>query len=105
MQGRLRVSAGQERWRALAFGLELDSDVPLAGLPAESATRSGRPHATLVHLTPAQLERIWAQREATPPSRGPVGRHSLRISVEHDDAIGYRLHAPGLGQAVIADDG
>jgi hypothetical protein len=88
-----------------AFGLELDSDVPLAGLPAVPANRLGRPRATIVHLPRAELSRIWPQREATPPKRDPVVRHSSRISVEHDEAIGYRIHALELGDAVIADEG
>jgi hypothetical protein len=49
------------------------------------------------------MERIWPRDE--PTRRGPVGPSASRIRVEYDEAIGYRLHAPELGVAVISDDG
>src|SRR5581483_483638 len=92
------------RWRSRAFGLELDSDLEIPGLPAEDRLRPGG--ATRLELVPrASLEQDW-------PREAPVrlieesdrGQTAAR-TIDYHDRAGYRLYASGYGLALIDPDG
>ena len=91
--------------RRQAFGLELELDRELPALAANGGA-AGRP-CRLELAEPEAIEAEWAAAgeavEQIRDSRWPDG--TLFMSVDHADGIGYRVHAPGHGLHLVADDG
>jgi hypothetical protein len=87
-----------------AFGLELETDFPISGLPPAQEPLSGFP-TTVELVSTAMLDRAW--RTANPTRledlRDPDGR--LVLACDHDDRLGYKLTTSVWGHYLVSADG
>ncbi len=92
------------RWQSRAFGLELEADFPISGLPPAQEPLDGLPTTVELASTTA-LDRAWRPENPVrlEDSRGPDGR--LKLAIDWDDRLGYRLSAPGWGEYLLSSDG
>jgi hypothetical protein len=100
----LRGGVGDvQRGPRYAFGLRLDSDLPLRSLPLgeNDVDRETR----LVLADAPDLEAVWPRKGAETlfERRTPSGR--LVMSVDADPKVGYRVVAPGYGRHLVSTDG
>ncbi|MEX0815873.1 MAG: hypothetical protein WD027_00370 [Gaiellales bacterium] len=89
--------------RGYAFGLELSARVPI---PVAAANGRGSGRATTWELvTDVELASTWNAKEAVSllDRRHLSGRPMLAI--DHHEALGYRLAAPGFGRHIVSGDG
>ncbi len=102
---------GEQRWRGVAFGLQLDADFFARGLLEEDADRSPcRPQdqaraCSLALVSTHELEADWPHEEALVRCdlHDRSGRRLMTIE-EHPEA-GYQFDAPAYGRYLIARDG
>lgn len=90
--------------RSRAFGLELEAGFPISGLPPTREPLDGVP-TTVELASTAALDKAWRPAKPTrlEESRDPDGR--LRLAIDQDDRLGYRLSAPGWGEYLLSPDG
>jgi hypothetical protein len=90
--------------RSRAFGLDLESEFPIYGLPRAERSLNGRP--TAVTLTSEEaLEETWrpAKPDRLADFRDPDG--SLVLAIDRDDRLGYRLTSDEWGEYQLSPDG
>jgi hypothetical protein len=95
---------GSAPWRGRAFGLAIESFVPLAAVAPNGSAQDGR-RVTLHPAQPEDLERGWGSgaAETVVELRFPDGRTMMRI--EHHRPEGFRVWAPRHGRYVVSADG
>jgi len=90
--------------RSRAFGLEVEADFPISGLPPARGPLNGSP-TTVELVSTATLERAW---RAAKPTRLEDTRDAdghLVLGIDRDDRLGYRLSAPNWGEYLSSADG
>jgi len=97
------VGSGNDGWAGRAFGLNLAGTLRLEGVVAAPAGR--RADTRLERTSRAAVDERW--RDATPRT---VLEHrlvdgSVGLSVQRDDALGFRIWAPRHGCFLVAPDG
>jgi hypothetical protein len=106
--GRHTDTAGRHTHTAFGLELELDPRIPLAGLaPAatDSATAAASP-PTRVLLAPAELQRRWAARDATPTRVREVTFEDRPLrTIDFAEPAGYLLWNRDHGRVLISGDG
>lgn len=93
----------QGTWHGHAFGVEVESPIPLSFL-GQSGGVSGK-QATLELVPPDQLERGWRAAGATVVVDWRFLDGRPMLSVERHETAGYRIWSPGFGRYVVASDG
>lgn len=95
---------GSELWRGRAFGLAIESFVPLAAVAPDGWALDGR--RVVLHPVQAdELERAWGSvaAETIVELRFPDGR--TMMSIEQHRSEGFRVWAPRHGRYVVSADG
>jgi hypothetical protein len=97
------VGSGNDGWAGRAFGLSLAGTLRLEGVVAAPPSR--RADTRLERAPRAAVDRRW--REANPRT---VLEHrlvdgSVGMSVQRDDALGFRIWAPRHGCYLVSPDG
>src|SRR5947209_14453312 len=90
--------------RGQAFGIGIESSVPLAiGLAQSDDAFFGR-WTMLDCISPLRLDREWRGAEAMSViDRRWNGR--LWLAVDHHPELGYRIYAPRYGRHLVSSDG
>lgn len=90
-------------WRSRAFGLDLEGDVPISGLPPSESV-DGYP-TTIKLTTNVALDHAWGPAKSTrvEDARAPDGR--CVMAVDRDDRLGYRLATTDWGNYLVSADG
>src|SRR4051812_24123356 len=93
-----------DRWRGQAFALDLDSPMPLVGVPP--AAGDGFPRtAKLEFLTTDVFDSVWPSRSAVRLFQLSFVDGTPMMTVDHDFSAGYRIWAPYHGRHLVAIDG
>jgi hypothetical protein len=99
-----RSSALEAAWRSRAFGLDLEGEFPVSGLPPGYETPDAPPTRIELSST-AALDGAWGAVHATTleDARGSDGRRVL--AVDRDDRLRYRLATADWGNYLVSADG
>ena len=99
-----RSSAPSAAWRSRAFGLDLEGEFPVSGLPPGRETGDEPPTRIELSST-AALDGAWGAVKATTleDARGSDGRRVL--AVDRDDRLRYRLATADWGNYLVSADG
>jgi hypothetical protein len=91
-------------WRGSAFGIHIDSPVPLLAFRTDAQAASGA-HASFRPTSSDELRRWWPSGEADRlvSRTSPDGR--TRLSIDRHDKAGYRIWASRHGTHVVSHDG
>ena len=95
---------GAPEWRGRAFGLDVSSSWPLAGVAPRPVSAGGTPEVRLRLIESAELRRRWPDEGTRVFSQSlPDGRTMLEL--EEHGTLGYRVIAPGHGSCLVSSDG
>jgi len=97
------ADAPSARRRGTAFGLRVDSPLPLDGVGPASAPAPGRTRIELA--TPSELNRSWRARAAERVLERRQRNGSLTMAVDAHPELGYRVYAPRYGRHLVSGDG
>jgi hypothetical protein len=90
-------------WSALAFGLAVGGPLRLDSLVAAPAP--GPPHTRIERAPRAALDARWRAARPRPLLERHIAGGGVGLTVQHDDAAGYRVWAPRHGLWIVAADG
>jgi hypothetical protein len=94
-----------EHVRGTAFGLAIEADFAIPGLPPD-ADRAGLPAVLLTLADKAALERAWhRERGGTRISEERFGDAEPDRTIDSHPKLGYRLQARYFGSCLVARDG
>lgn len=99
-----RASPAATRWRARAFGMELEAGFEVVGLPPAAGTADRR-STRLTLVPPDELAAGWPRREARRIEQARTAAGRLLLTVDHHPDAGYRWAASGYGRYVVSSDG
>jgi hypothetical protein len=101
---RAEAAAAPGRWRARAFGLEIDLSFPAPGLPEAAGPASGRPTRVDI-VPPAEIDRGWQATRARRVLEERFGTGAPDRTIDAHPRLGYRLYARHFGLARISRGG
>jgi hypothetical protein len=96
--------AGGTRWRARAFGLEIDASFEAPGLPPASGPASG-PRTRLELAPEDEIDRRWPKSGATRVLEEQFEPGEPARTIDAHPRAGYRLYARHFGLARISPNG
>jgi hypothetical protein len=98
------LGRAHERWRARAFGLDLEGHFPVPGLDHDESVGGAR-LTVLEAVDAGELDGPWSRAESDRLRewRKPDGR--IEAALDRHDRLGYRLFADGYGRYVVTHDG
>ncbi|MEA2398969.1 MAG: hypothetical protein QOK25_2525, partial [Thermoleophilaceae bacterium] len=96
--------AAAERWRARAFGLDIDLSFPAPGLPEAVGPASG-PRTRVDLVPPAEIDRDWPAERAERVLEERFGARQPERTIDTEPEAGYRLYARHFGLARLSPDG
>jgi hypothetical protein len=91
-------------WRSRAFGLDLEGNVPISGLPPVQGPTHG-PTTSVELISSEALERSWRPANPTRVEHARTSDGRLGIAIDHDDHLGYRLSTSEWGEYLVSADG
>src|SRR6476661_3296697 len=98
------AGAGRARWRARAFGLEVDASCEAPGLPPASGAPAG-PRTQLDVVPASDIEQRWPASGAHRILEEWIGPGEPARTIDLHPRLGYRLYARHFGLARISPGG
>jgi hypothetical protein len=98
-----RPRAGGGKWRARAFGVDLEADFALPAVPA-CEDRGDAPTRLELVSVPA-VDRAWDADGAVRVDELRRSDGRLAMAIDRHEQLGYRLSAPAFGHYRVAANG
>jgi hypothetical protein len=92
-------------WRGHAFGLQVTCSRPLAGVPAGEAGGDAAGRVAIELVTTADVDAAWGGADARRLFALNFTNGKPYLTIDHAEAIGYRVWAPYHGRHLVSVDG